>query len=230
MAEGGETIVPLSDETLEKAKKELNEIPEERTRAIEELRENARKANETENLTLERLDDDAFLLRFLRCKKFRQEDALKKYLTYCRFMATHSELFEGLCVDKVRYIYERNVFGVIEPRLKNGCKLIVYFPSRADLSNVDFFDIMGAGFLLLNRLLEDQETQVHGVLVLRCWEGVTFMEMMRMQIFFRKQANTFAALFQVSSTQSGWLASKEQHSLCCFYYELQTNSVSYNLV
>lgn len=203
MAEGKEPTERLSAETLEKAKKELNEVPEERTHAIEELRENARKANETENLTLEGLDDDAFLLRFLRCKKFRQEDSLKKYLTYCRFKNTNTELFEGLCVDRVRYIYERNVFGVIEPRLKNGCKLVVFFPSRADLSNVEFFDIMGAGFLLLSRLLEDPETQVHGVLLLRCWEGVTFLEMMRMQVFFRKQANTFAALFQVGAAPCG---------------------------
>lgn len=211
MAEGKEPIATerLSAETLEKAKKELNEVPEERTRAIEELRENARKANETENLTLEGLDDDAFLLRFLRCKKFRQEDCLKKYLTYCRFKNANTELFEGLCVDRVRYIFERNVFGVIEPRLKNGCKLVVFFPSRADLSNVEFFDIMGAGFLLLSRLLEDPETQVHGVLLLRCWEGVTFLEMMRMQVFFRKQANTFAALFQVGAAPCGWVAVEE---------------------
>lgn len=193
----------LLAETLEKAKRELNEVPEERTRAIQELRENARRANETENLTLEGLDDDYFLLRFLRCKKFRQEDSLKKYLCYCRFKDTHTELFDGLCVDRVRYIYERNVFGVLEPRLKNGCKMIVLFPSRADLSTVDFRDFIGAGFLLLSRLLEDPETQVHGVLILRCWEGVTFLDMMRMQVFFRKQANVFAALFQVGPASGG---------------------------
>ena len=199
MAESKESIASqlLSPETLEKAKEELNEIPEERVRAVEELRENAKRAAEAENVTLEGLDDDHFLLRFLRCKKFRQEDSLKKYLCYCRFKDTNPELFDGLCVDRVRYIYEKNVFGVLEPRLKNGCKMVVFFPSRADLSTVDFKDLIGAGFLLLSRLLEDPETQVHGVLVLRCWEGVSFLDMMRLQVFFRKQASTFAALFQV---------------------------------
>ena len=46
--------------------------------------------------------------------------------------------------------------------------MVVLFPSRADLSTVD---------LLLSRLLEDPETQVHGVLILRCWEGVIFLDM-----------------------------------------------------
>lgn len=210
MAEGKELRGPhmLTPETLEKAKRELNEVPEERERAVEELRENARRAAEAENLTLEGLDDDRFLLRFLRCKKFRQEDSLKKYLCYCKFKDSHPELFDGLCVDRVRYIFERNVFGVLEPRLKNGCKMVAIFPSRADLSTVDFNDIIGAGFLLLSRLLEDPETQVHGVLVLRCWEGVSFLDMMRMQVFFRKQANTFAALFQVGTASGGNLASR----------------------
>lgn len=65
------------------------------------------------NLTLEGLDDDYFLLRFLRCKKFRQEDSLKKYFCYCRFKDAYTELFDALCMDRVRYIYERNPFGVL---------------------------------------------------------------------------------------------------------------------
>ena len=85
-----EESIELSPESLEKAKNELNEIPEERQACIERLRRDALKSqegkSENEKFPLDRIDDDSFLLRFLRNKKFRHEDCLKKYLTYCEYL------------------------------------------------------------------------------------------------------------------------------------------------
>ena len=61
----------LSPEALEKAKTELNEVPEEIDGAIKELRLNIKAAEErgeAKELEFIRLDDDAFLLRFLRAE------------------------------------------------------------------------------------------------------------------------------------------------------------------
>ena len=191
----------LSPESLEKAMKELNEVPEERQACIERLRKDALKSQEEKNgkdaLPLERIDDDEYLLRFLRNKKFRHEDSLKKYLTFCQFKASSPDVFKDLTFEKVRYIYETDAFCTFEPRLKNGCKLIVFFPERLDLTTVNFYHVMGAGFLLMDKLLEDPNNQVNGLIVMRDWTGVGFTDTLRMQFFLRKEMSKFVSLFQV---------------------------------
>jgi hypothetical protein len=194
------TNFELSPESLEKAKKELNEVPEERKACIDRLRKDALSSqegkSENEVIPLERIDDDSFLLRFLRSKKFRHEDSLKKYLTYCEFRVTSPEIFNDLSFDTVRYIYECEAFCVLEPRLRNGCKMIVFFPDRLDLNTVNFYHIMGAGFLLMDKLLEDPNNQVNGLMVVRDWTGVGFTDTLRLQLFMRKEMSKFVSLFQ----------------------------------
>ena len=194
-------VVELSPATLEKAKKELNEVPEERQACIERLRTDAKNSqlgkNEMETLPLVRIDDDAFLLRFLRNKKFRSEDSLNKYLSFCHFQATSPEVFQDLTLEKVRYIFEANAVCAIEPRLKNGCKLVAVFPQRLDLGTINFHHVLGAAFLLIDKLLEDPDNQVNGFMILRDWTGVGFTDTLRMQLFMRRETSKFVALFQV---------------------------------
>ena len=181
--------------------KELNEVPEQRQACIERLRKDAFKSeeekNEKDSFPLERIDDDEYLLRFLRNKKFRHEDSLKKYLTFCQFKASSPDIFKDLTLEKVRYIYETDAICTFEPRLKNGCRLIVFFPERLDLTTINFYHVMGAAFLLMDKLLEDPNNQVNGLIVLRDWTGVGFTDTLRMQLFMRKEMSKFMALFQV---------------------------------
>ena len=136
MASGGD-IGSLPPEVLEKAKRELNEDPDQIAAKIQELRElvqQKKETGQTGDTPLLRLDDDAFLLRFLRAKKYRLDDVCKLYLNYCEYRITHKEVMEGLCLDKVRYLFEDGILGILEPRTKSGCRIMVIFPGRTDLT------------------------------------------------------------------------------------------------
>ena len=193
----------LSPEALEKAKTELNEVPEEIDGAIKELRLNIKAAEErgeAKELEFIRLDDDAFLLRFLRAKKYRQENATQQYLNYCKYRSKLPEVFEGLCLEKVRGVFEKRAVGVLEPRTKNGCKVLLFFPGRLDvdddpLQNMD--NVVGATYLILEKLLADPETQVHGLHLVEDWEGVGFAQMIKFQFIVRREMGKFLEIFQV---------------------------------
>ena len=77
-------VSTISGSTLEKACRELGEVPATRAAIIEELRGRIAQWEEShadEGLTLPRRDA-AFLLRFLRARKFDVERALTLFINY----------------------------------------------------------------------------------------------------------------------------------------------------
>jgi len=74
----------LHEETLLKAKIELNEIPEEKQEKIDLMRSNIRDAIERHELPRTARVDDRMLVRFLRSKKYNVEKALRQYTKYYR--------------------------------------------------------------------------------------------------------------------------------------------------
>nr|KAG5688606.1 hypothetical protein BaRGS_033422 [Batillaria attramentaria]KAG5704619.1 hypothetical protein BaRGS_025261 [Batillaria attramentaria] len=112
---------------LEKAKKELNEDPNTRLIEIKTLRERLEKVPGLKCRT-----DDAFLLRFLRAKKFDQERAYAQVLTFYKMQMEHPDVYENLTPQKVRHILDAGRWdpdkGTIADVLANNfltmCKLI----------------------------------------------------------------------------------------------------------
>ena len=74
----------LQEETLLKARNELNEIPEEKQEKIDLLRSNIRDAIDRHELPRTARVDDRMLVRFLRPKKYNVEKALRLYTNYYR--------------------------------------------------------------------------------------------------------------------------------------------------
>ena len=212
MASGG--IGSLPPEVLEKAKRELNEDPNQIAAKIQELREHVQQKKETGQIVdtpLIRLDDDEFLLRFLRAKKYRLDDVYKLYLSYCEYRITHKEVMEGLCLDKVRYLFEDGILGILEPRTKSGCRIMVIFPGRTDLTDTAIFnDVIGAEFLLLEKMMEDPSTQVHGMIAVEDWTGVSSLDIIRYTISARKEIRKLTDLYEVSAV----LVSTSSYLVC----------------
>lgn len=75
----------LHEATLSKAKKELNEIPEEKEEKIELLRERIKDAQTRNELPQSARLDDRTLIRFLRARKYNVNKALYLYSDYYRF-------------------------------------------------------------------------------------------------------------------------------------------------
>ena len=111
MAEStGSGVSGLSGETLAKAVRELNEPESEEVRIqiISELRKRLKawepKNSDEEGVTLTRLDEDTFLLRFLRAKKFDVNRAEQLCVNYHKFRHKHAHLLGELTPEAAQKV------------------------------------------------------------------------------------------------------------------------------
>ncbi|VDI04485.1 Hypothetical predicted protein [Mytilus galloprovincialis] len=169
MAENGspEYVCTLSPELVKKAQEELNEKPEWRSRDIQALREMVEKEKALRIRT-----DDAFLLRFLRAKKFDYERAFNLIMTHFKMRIDNAELFEGLRPLAVKHVLEAGVTGVLPHRDKLGRRVIVFRPGKWNPSKFGITDVFRTNFLTMSRLIEEEETQINGLVMMMDLDGI----------------------------------------------------------
>ena len=163
-------VTSISDATLLKARAELREVPEKRMENIRQLRkavESYRRLPGEEDVVFRRTDNK-FLLRFLRSRKFDQERSLQVYVNYYKYRHKHREwLRDGVQDDPtVTNIMESGVFAVLPAPMKDGSSGVCIYPSRWDVPTMDQHRCARVFFLVLDKLMENEEAQVHGVSIL----------------------------------------------------------------
>ena len=72
--------------------------------------------------------DDAYLLRFLRAKKFDYERAFNLIMTHFKMKAENADLFNGLRPSAVKHVLEAGITGVLPNRDKLGRRVIIFRP------------------------------------------------------------------------------------------------------
>ncbi|XP_065176269.1 retinaldehyde-binding protein 1-like [Sycon ciliatum] len=184
----------LSEKTRQKAEAELNESDERKAQAITELRQKIGEySTENPTLKLPQSDDDAFLVRFLRARKYDVDRALKLIVSYATFRATHTELFEGVTLEKIRPILEHKLPFVLRERDEEGRRVLLFQPARMDPNLFNPMDVQTAFVYVLDGLIQDEETQVNGFIMV---EDYTDMTMMKMMMFDQKLIKQMADLVQ----------------------------------
>ena len=174
----------ISGATLEKAMKELNEDPDKREEQIKEFRERleAWRPNPEdpleENLQLGRVDEDKFLLCFLRARKFDLDRAVTLYVNYFKFRAKHASILGEISAQAAETALKMNVVSVLPERSLEGSKVLVARFAKIDFTMVDIAMLTKMSLVVLDKMIEDEATQVHGISFCEDLEGVTFMKMM----------------------------------------------------
>lgn len=100
---------------------------------IAELREKimvAQRSSEHKGILFAR-QDDSFLLRFLRAKKFNVERSLQLYLNYYKYRHKHAQLMGDLSVQSVQHVLQRGLFALLDTPSSSGSKVLVVFPARS---------------------------------------------------------------------------------------------------
>ena len=190
MNSGGDGVSDISGDTLLKARAELREIPEKRMEHIRQLRkaiESYRRLPGEEGVVFKRTDN-RFLLRFLRSRKFDVERSLHVYVNYYKYRHKHRDwLKEDASPDDpgLKHIMEAGVFAVLPAPLKDGSRGLCLFPSRWDVATMDPFQCSRVFFHVLDKLMESEEAQVHGVSILDNAENSSLQKLYQ---FMRSEA------------------------------------------
>ncbi len=78
--------------------------------------------SDLEGVVFER-KDDAFLLRYLRAKKFDQERALDLYTNYYRCRRDYPAIFEEFTPQSVERIFATGIISVLDHTALDGAKV-----------------------------------------------------------------------------------------------------------
>ena len=155
----------LSTETQEKAFNELNE-PRDKKKRLEAIN-SLRNAFKIENPNLQMIrEDDGFILRFLRGKKFdhaKAKTTLKNFHLRCsNSKVDWPEFYERIKNPAlVKSAFEKGVCYPLERRAKNGCTVVVMRPGFGRCTNI--VDIFVTLYLTVDKLLDIEYNQVYGI-------------------------------------------------------------------
>ncbi|ESO83200.1 hypothetical protein LOTGIDRAFT_133798 [Lottia gigantea] len=159
----GKFTSSLSEASLEKAATELNENPSTRDLEIKTLRERVKSYP-----GLKARLDSAFLLRFLRAKKFDQERAFKTLLSFYQMRVDSTDLFKDMVPSSVKSILDNQAVGVLDHPDKEGRKVIIVRPGKCkwNPNEAPVNDMFKTLYLTLSKVIEDEEIQIHGLAVI----------------------------------------------------------------
>ncbi|KAI8764649.1 alpha-tocopherol transfer protein [Biomphalaria glabrata] len=161
----------LSRESLEKAKRELNEDPDTRLIEVKTLRTRLEKVPGLKART-----DINFLLPFLRARKFDQERAFQLVKNYYEVRRESPEIFDDLKPSRVQHVIDDGIIEVLKERDNQGCRVLVVRPGKWDPDRYSVQEMPRSTYLLMAKLVEEEETQVHGVHIINDLSGITLKQ------------------------------------------------------
>ncbi|XP_078489802.1 alpha-tocopherol transfer protein-like [Ciona intestinalis] len=151
----------LSPELLDKAVNELHEPRDndERLKAIDQLKE---------SFSVEKFgplisEDDGFILRFLRAKKFDQKKALVVLQNYHNTKKEFKEVFEKVNNPIVlKPLSEKGIMYMLQGASREGAAVMIYRPGLLD-ADVNIYDLMAYSVMCMEKVIEDEKYQICGV-------------------------------------------------------------------
>lgn len=128
-------------------------------------------------------DDDAFLLAFLRARKYKVDKSftvLTKFTAFWHAPATRKAL-HGVSVDTLRRFYVGGPTKMLEGRDLEGNGLATIHAGKMDVALIDFSAQTHLAVLGLAWLLEREDVQLHGMTYVETFEHFSVSKMMSMR-------------------------------------------------
>ena len=117
-------VCSLTEDLVAKAREELQEKPEWRLRDVQALRDMVRKECPNLSTSLE----DAFLLRFLRARKFDYDRALQLLINYHSCRRSWPEVFNNLRPSALKEVLASGFLTVLPHTDPRGCHILCLRP------------------------------------------------------------------------------------------------------
>ena len=141
-------------------------------------------------------NDGTFLLRFLRAKKFDVDRAVRLYCNYYKFRHKYADILGDMHPRAVEHVLQGGLLGVTNLRRKDGAVTIHLRPARWDPESTQFKDNFRTLLLLLDKLIEDEENQVHGFSIINNLVDVPFTTIFKLSQTDHMRRGLFMELIQ----------------------------------
>ncbi|XP_071940966.1 retinaldehyde-binding protein 1-like [Antedon mediterranea] len=164
-----DTCMGLSEEAIVKAKNELFE-PDDQTEHIQMLNSVIQDSRDNDDIAAEVFKicskkDNAFLVRFLRARKWNVDRAYALLKGYASFRLKYPELFEDLTDETIKGTLEAGYPSVLPHRDRYGRVVLAFKIEHWDPVLTPFDEILRGFVYILENLLKSQETQVNGLVL-----------------------------------------------------------------
>lgn len=178
---------PLKDlETL--AMEELGETPEVKQRCLAELRQLLEGEDD-----LRVPQDDAFLLMFLRARKYRVNDALKRVKNYFRVRKQMPEYFENVKPSSIPYqtvFYDHKLILSSKKRdpLRRAIGYVKFGAWNSDICSMN--ELVSCVMMAMECNLLSEETQIRGAVGIIDMEGFSAHHLITLSPWFLRRVVT----------------------------------------
>lgn len=120
--------------------------------------------------------DDAFVLRFLRARKFDTVESFKLLARYFEFRQNNPSLFKNFIASEagIKAALYDGLPSVLPNCDQNGRKIIVLFAANWDNGRYQLPSVYRAILLTLEKLIDDEACQINGFVFILDWSQFTF--------------------------------------------------------
>uniref|UniRef100_A0A6M2DRK2 Putative phosphatidylinositol transfer protein sec14 n=1 Tax=Xenopsylla cheopis TaxID=163159 RepID=A0A6M2DRK2_XENCH len=173
-----------NEKVAEIARKELRETPDIRRDCIQELRA---LLKEEEDLHCP-LDNEQWLVRFLRPCKFYPESARDMIKRYYSFKVKHANVYDGLIPSGEKNVFQQNILTVFPNRDQLGRRILLLELGKKWKHNKCSLDeVFKGAVMFLEAAMLEPETQVCGAVVIFDMDGLSMQQVWQFTPPFAKR-------------------------------------------
>ncbi|EAT45365.1 AAEL003347-PC [Aedes aegypti] len=155
------------------AKNELRESPELKAQAVEELREMLKGQDEL----VVPIDNDDWMVRFLRPCKYYPKSAYELIQRYYQFKVKHWDMYLDLSPSREVNIFKQNILSVFPNRDQLGRRILLLELGKPwKHKEVTLDEVFKGCVLFLEAAMLEPETQVNGAVVIFDMDGLTMQQ------------------------------------------------------
>lgn len=157
------------DDLKEYARLHIGETPDTRSSLLQEFKDMIYERGE---IVPHRMDE-AFLIRFLRARRFHVRKAHRLLVNYYSFKENNPEIHKSLNPLNMRHIGDDNVLSVLPYREQTGRRIMIYKIGNWDPNRYSVEELFKATVVILELAVMEQRAQILGGICIFDLGGIT---------------------------------------------------------
>lgn len=146
------------DDVKEFARQHIGESPDTRSSLVQEFKNMIHERGE---VVPQRMDE-AFLIRFLRARRFHVEKAHRLLVSYYGFKENNPEIHDSIQPLNMRHIGDDNVLSVLPYREQTGRRIMIYKIGNWNPNSYSIDELFKATVVILELAVMEQRAQILG--------------------------------------------------------------------